>query len=109
MRRTIAVLGFASALSAAALAFVVLPPASSRAAGKGEATFVVPAADGYGVGDCLANGSECGKIVATAWCEAQGYRQAASFGPTAREDVTGTIETAASRSPQSSITITCAD
>jgi len=57
MRRAIAVLGFASALGGAALAFVVLPPAPSRAAGKGEATFVVPAADGYGIGDCLTNGS----------------------------------------------------
>ena len=108
MRRTIAVFGFASALAGAALTFTILPPGASRAAGSDEATFVVPAADGYGVGECLASGLECGKLVATAWCEAQGFAQATAFGPAAREDVTGSIEKAAARSPEAAVSITCA-
>jgi hypothetical protein len=106
MRRTIAVLGFASALAGAALAFTVFSPGASGASGK-QTTFVVPAGDGYGVGDCLANGLECGKLVATAWCESQGFLQATSFGPAANEDVTGSIEAAPQRRPEPAIAITC--
>jgi hypothetical protein len=110
MRRTFAALGFASVLAGTALAFTVLPPGASRAATKGEATFLIPAADGYGVGDCLATGvSDCGKVVATAWCEAQGYGQAISFGPAAREDVTGTVQVAQVRAADLPIAITCMD
>ena len=43
--------------------------------------FVIPANDAYGVQDCLAEGSECGQIVADAWCQAHGRGSAQSFGP----------------------------
>ena len=106
MRRTIAVLGFASVLAGAALAFTVLSPGASRASGN-QTTFVVPAGDGYGVGDCLANGLECGKLVATAWCESQGFVGATSFGPAAKEDVTGSVDAGPQRRPEPAIAITC--
>jgi hypothetical protein len=70
----------------------------------GQETFVIPASDGYGVADCLAHGSECGKVVANAWCEAQGYVLASSFGLVGAEDVTGAIGTEAAQRP---ISITC--
>ena len=91
MRRALTVLGLTTMLAAAAASFVVLPNGTSRAAATTaeDGTFVISANDGYGLGDCLASGSECGKIVANAW---QGFRSAASFGLAQAEDVTGAIE-----------------
>ena len=43
-------------------------------------TFVIAAAAGYGVEDCLGEASECGKVVADAWCEAHGRGAALKFG-----------------------------
>jgi hypothetical protein len=43
-------------------------------------SFVVAANDGYGVQDCLGEGGECGRVVADAWCEANGHGVALSFG-----------------------------
>jgi hypothetical protein len=42
-------------------------------------TFIIPSDDGYGLADCLADGSPCGKIVADAWCRAHGYEHARRF------------------------------
>src|SRR5947209_19421790 len=42
-------------------------------------TFIIPSDDGYGLGDCLAGGRPCGKIVADAWCRAHGYEHAQKF------------------------------
>jgi hypothetical protein len=107
MRRTLAVLGFAAVLASAAFSFVVLPNGTSRAAGGApEKTFIIPASEGYGVADCLTSGSECGKVVANAWCEAQGYAKAVTFGVAKAEDSTGTVEFAAVSSDQP-IAITC--
>jgi hypothetical protein len=43
-------------------------------------TFLIAAASGYGVEDCLGEGGECGKLVADAWCEAHGRGAALNFG-----------------------------
>jgi hypothetical protein len=43
-------------------------------------TYTIAAAPGYGVEDCLAEGGECGRVVADAWCEAHGRGQALRFG-----------------------------
>lgn len=43
--------------------------------------YIVAANDGYGLEDCLAAGSECGRVVADAWCEAHGHGHALNFGP----------------------------
>ncbi len=37
--------------------------------------------DGYGLEDCLAAGSDCGHVVADAWCEAHGHGHALALGP----------------------------
>ena len=107
MRRTLTVLGLTTLLAAAAASFVVLPNGTSRAAGTDDdSTFIVSANDGYGLGDCLASGNDCGKIVANAWCEAHGFSRAETFG-VAVEDVTGsTAATVPSRSERP-IAITC--
>lgn len=51
--------------------------------------FIIAANDGYGIDDCLAEGGECGRAVADAWCQAHGHVTALSFGRA--EDVTGAI------------------
>ena len=105
MRRTIAVLGFAVAMSVAALS--ALGPGATPAVAR-EATFLIPASDGYGVAECLVNQSECGQVIAHAWCEAQGFTQARAYGIAAPEDTTGSIEVSATPEPsQRPIAITC--
>jgi hypothetical protein len=63
-------------------------------------SFVVVTADGYGVEDCLAEGGECGHVVADAWCEAHGHGGAISFG--VADDVTGAIATKTAGEKQAS-------
>src|SRR5436305_14987762 len=44
------------------------------------ATFVIPANDGYGLGECLTGRKPCGRIVADAWSAAHGRGPARAFG-----------------------------
>jgi hypothetical protein len=60
-------------------ASAVLPVAPTAA--QTPTVFVIAASEGYGVGDCLAEGSACGRIIADAWCSAHGGSHALSFGP----------------------------
>jgi hypothetical protein len=69
-------------------------------------SFVIAAAEGYGVEDCLGEGGECGKIVADAWCEAHGRGTAIKFGRA--EDITGAISTTFVAATSNPIVITCA-
>ncbi|MGO9389030.1 hypothetical protein [Rhodoblastus sp.] len=59
---------------------------------SGANSFVVSAADGYGVNECIANGADCAKIVADAWCESHGHGAAKAFGPAS--DATASIDRA---------------
>lgn len=60
---------------------VVLAASCGRAASADEGrTYVIAAASGYGVEDCLVEGGECGQVVADAWCEAHGRGGAVKFG-----------------------------
>ena len=104
MRRILAVL----AVSAAALG-VGLFAGATRAATTVEKTFLLPASEGYGVADCLVGKSECGQVVADAWCEAQGFGASASYGVAAREDLTGAIDLPTARQAEPPIRITCKD
>lgn len=69
----------------------VLAAALSAAAAHAApgATYVVSDQEGYGVVDCLAQKSDCGRIVANAWCESHGHQTARAYGPA--EDVTAAI------------------
>jgi hypothetical protein len=111
MRRTFAVLSLAAVLASATLSFMVLPTAATSAAVNGaDSTFLIPASDGYGVADCLMGPSECGKVVANAWCEAHGFSSAESFGPVSPQEMTSAVETvSASKRSQQPIAITCAN
>ena len=105
MRRAIALSGFVSMLTLTAASFVVLPNGASRA-NVVNATFLIPASDGYGVADCLTGANHCGRIVANAWCEAHGFSRAETFGH-AIEDVTGSTEATMSSRSARPIAITC--
>lgn len=86
-------------LSACALlAAVTTAPAADR-------SFVIPANDGYGIADCLGEGGSCGRMVADAWCAAQGMGKATAFGPTDPTEMTASLRTD-SRAVQA-YTITC--
>ncbi len=70
--------------------------------------FVVGAADGYGVTECIKDDRGCAKIVADAWCEAHGHAAALSFGHAA--DVTGSTGAAAQpAAPKDSVVISCGE
>jgi len=81
-------------------------------AGQGQADegniFIIAAADGYGVEDCLGEGGECGRVVADAWCEAHGHGAAIAFGPA--DDVTDGIPMgAAANKSQRPYIVRCGD
>ena len=107
MRRAIALSGFLSILAVTTASFVVLPNGVSQA-NVVNATFLIPASDGYGVADCLTGASNCGTIVANAWCEAHGFSRADTFG-LAVEDVTGSTKASLSSRSAPPIAITCAE
>ncbi|KQT80740.1 hypothetical protein [Methylobacterium sp. Leaf466] len=89
------------------LAFAQQAPAKAT---KVEKTFLIPAAEGYGVGDCLSSGSGgCGQVVADAWCESQGFASAGAFGIAAPEDYTGAIEAPVKPAEPPPIKISCQD
>lgn len=110
MRRAIALIGLFGMIGGG-LSLAVLPTSKTVAASKAQNTFIIPASDGYGVADCLSSKtSECGKIVADAWCESQGFAKAVSFGTAAREDFTGTVSKTSADSPaEQPLTITCGE
>jgi hypothetical protein len=72
-------------------AFCALAAGLSRVPVKAESatTFIIPANDGYGLGEGLTGGKPCGRIVAAAWCEAHGRGPARAFGRS--EDITASI------------------
>jgi len=72
--------------------------------------FVVPADDGYGMDDCLAEGKACAKLVADTWCQVKGLNHSVRFEAAAPEDITGSLsEDAARPAAAPAYLITCQD
>jgi hypothetical protein len=92
MRRAYAVLGLGTAVFFTAASLTLL--SNGTQASSTEATFLVPAADGYGVAECLISNQSCGQVVADTWCEAQGYTRAVSFRQVQAVEMTGSIQAA---------------
>jgi hypothetical protein len=67
----------------------------------GGAGFIVSAADGYGVNECIKSGEDCAKIVADAWCEAHGHGASRAYGRAG--DVTGSIDKVAAKAPSKAV------
>ncbi len=81
MRRIVAISATTLAIALAASS-LMLVPSTAGSVKPADATFVIPASEGYGVAECLNAGGDCGRVVADGWCAANGYSHAASFGPT---------------------------
>lgn len=62
----------------------------NQAQAAGRNSFVISDNEGYGITECLTNGTACGRVVADAWCEAHGFGQSVAFGRA--DDVTGTVK-----------------
>jgi hypothetical protein len=76
-------------------------------AGLGEGVYLVPANDGYGIADCIAEKRACGKTVAETWCQTHGYRTALNFGVADRSDFTGSVSASGAASQKMPIVISC--
>ena len=109
MRRAVALVGLLG-IAAAGISLSIMPTSRSVAAPNEPRTFLIPASDGYGVVDCISSKAECGKIVANAWCEAQGFGKAVAFGVADREDFTGTVaRPSPAQVAEQPLSITCGD
>src|SRR5918993_4750779 len=90
MRRAYTMLGLGTAVFFAAASLTLLP--NGTQASSTEKTFMVPAADGYGVAECLISSQACGQVVADTWCEAQGYARAAYFKQVTPNEMAGSVQ-----------------
>jgi len=90
------------------LAAVLIAWAAVREpANAAESKSFVIADDGYGISECIATHTECGRIAADSWCEGHGLGKASAYG--SADDVTGSIDVklAAAAPPRGSVIITC--
>lgn len=109
MRRAVALVGLFG-IAAAGISLSIMPTSRSVAAANEPRTFLIPASDGYGVADCISTKAECGKIVANAWCELQGFGKAVAFGVAAREDFTGSVtKQSPAQAAEQPLSITCGE
>ena len=92
------------ALGAAALLAFSSASASAQAPARG--VYFVPAG-GYSVDECLARSAECGRVVANAWCEANGHGKARAYG--SASDITFSAGVEVKAPPRNTIVIACAD
>ncbi|MCI0599511.1 MAG: hypothetical protein L0Y50_06060 [Beijerinckiaceae bacterium] len=58
-------------------AFSLKAPAGAEDGG----ILIIPPNDGYGFEECLTPGSQCGLVVADAWCKAHGFAGSQGFSP----------------------------
>jgi hypothetical protein len=78
----------------AALVFAAALGSSVSAQAETRIFIIANNADGYGIDRCLATGANCGAAIATAYCRAQDYGQAASFRKIERDEITGAVPAA---------------
>jgi hypothetical protein len=95
-------------LAAALIALAIFAnPSQAQDISVQKLTYILPAG-GYGVDECVSSASECGLIVANAWCEAHGHSAAKAFG--SASDVTFSTDLKGSKAPgKGAIVITCGE
>jgi hypothetical protein len=71
-------------LAAAALLYLGAAPVIAETH-----VFIIENHADYGVDRCLVSGARCGQVVASAYCQARNYSQAASFRKVDPDEVTG--------------------
>ena len=75
----------------AALVFAAALGGSISAQAEKRIFIIANNADGYGVDRCLSSGASCGAAVATAYCKARAFAQAASYRKIDRDEITGAV------------------
>jgi hypothetical protein len=83
MRKLIAPLAIVVAAIVALMALA--PPAGAET----KIFIVENQPDGYGIDQCLASGANCGKPMASAYCQSRKYGQALSFRKAEPDEVSG--------------------
>lgn len=78
----------AHSLRALAAITLLIPFAAPPA--RAAENYVIPSSDGYGIGECMHAGMDCGRVVADSWCESHGHAHVLAYGTV--EDVTGAIQ-----------------
>src|SRR6266446_10867318 len=73
----------------APLAIVVLMGLAPPAGAETKIFIVENQPDGYGIDQCLASGANCGKPMASAYCQSRKYGQALSFRKAEPDEITG--------------------
>ena len=76
---------------AAVLTFMAVLYGNVSAQAEKRTFIIANNADGYGVDRCLASGAICGAAVASAYCRARDFAQAASYRRLDRGEITGAI------------------
>jgi hypothetical protein len=66
--------------------------------------FLVAGGDGYGTSECLAKTSNCGRIVANAWCESKGFAKATQYRVAGKDETTAST---GSNAIEQAFIITC--
>lgn len=93
----------------AGLLFLAATHVTVRAASR---TFILPPSSGYGISDCLGKTNGCDEVVASAWCESQGYARPLAYGrgEDAVTSSTGAKSGTASAKPDpNAYVVTCGD
>ena len=91
---------------------VVLVLSSSLAFSANSAVrdLVVPADDGYGMDECLAEGGPCAKLIADSWCQVNGMRTSVGYIAADITDVTASLsQKTTGMVPRPSYIVTCAE
>lgn len=78
-----------------------------RASELGPHDILIPADDGYGTSECLAQQTTCGKAIADAWCRSHGHNYAIAYSRA--EEITGVIAINANPNmiPPDSVVVRC--
>ena len=71
--------------------------------------FIIPANDGYGMDECMAEGGSCAKLIADSWCQVNGMTTSIRFVPAEASDVTASISRPndAAKAPSPGYIVTC--
>jgi hypothetical protein len=91
-------------LAAGAIAAMTASASAQGALPRG--VYIVPAG-GYSVDECLWRSADCGRVVADAWCEANGHGKARAYG--SAKDITFSAGIQVKAPPRDSIVIACGD
>jgi hypothetical protein len=104
MRMRISIL--AAVAIAATSALIIAGSGNESTAKPKQQDFIIAGSDGYGTQECLSSRSDCGRIVADAWCEAKGFRAASAYRQLGRDEITGSTAGAGGK-PVESFLISC--